>query len=281
MIERRPLKSTELSPAPTLEQRISAALLHTLPSTALAELLAENDAGIAAAEQAAEVAKEFAFDPAQSPDLAAARQHMEDAALLVGRLKTLRHRLGCRYQQTYLEEKANEWRGLAADIINEGTALAEEMGHVYADAALKLVDLFTRITDYNTRRDQLYAQRPDRISDQLPDPEKLARNGGGIVTPSLLEATKLFDLNTGKELWPPPQIPLGVTMVAAMPGLFVPRDPDAHSADWWKASERRATAQRVDNDKQALRLREMDKQQTERMNREEREAFTAVHGVVK
>jgi hypothetical protein len=265
------------SPPPTLEQRLSAALTDSLSSTALAQLLAENDAGIVAAEQAAVAARDFAYDPTASPDLAAARQHMDNTPLLVGRLRTLRSRLGSRYRQAYLDEQAAQWRALAADITNEGTALAEEMRAVYSDAAARLVDLFARIADYNTRRDELYAQRPDCISDQLPDPEKLARDGG-ITTPSLLEATKLIDLATGKEIWPPPQVPIGVVMTQAMPGLFVSRDPDAHGSDWWKAAERRAAAQRLDNERTAARLLEMDKQQTERRNREERESWRAAHG---
>jgi hypothetical protein len=263
---------------PTLEQRIANALTGDLPSIELGELLTANDAAIVAAEQAAQAAKEFAYDPTLSRDIAEARDRMETSALLLGRLQTLRPRLLTKYRETYLREQAAEWRGLSADITNEGTALAEEMRAVYSDAAAKLVDIFSRIADYKKRRDQLYLRRPDCISDQLPDPELLARklNGGfTITTPSLLEATKLFDLETGKEIWPPPQVPFGVRMAASM--QF---NPDVrYTSEWWKANEVRVAAAHAESERTAARFAQMKKDQEERQSREERERFTAARAI--
>jgi hypothetical protein len=167
--------------------------------------------------------------------------------------------------------------GLSAATTNEGTALAEEMRAVYPDAAAKLVDLFARIADYKKRRDQVYLRRPDCISDQLPDPELLARklNGGfTITTPSLLEATKLFDLETGKEIWPPPTKPFAVVMLESMQFNRDLR----FTSEWWKVNEQRAAAAGVESERTAARFAQMKRDQEERQNREERERFAAAHG---
>jgi hypothetical protein len=76
---------------PSLEQKVLKALTEDgMASSELADLLQETDAGIAEAERQAVAAREAAYDPARSPDLSKAREEMEDTALLVGRLKTMR-----------------------------------------------------------------------------------------------------------------------------------------------------------------------------------------------
>jgi hypothetical protein len=145
---------------PTLEQRISRALTENLPSVELGELLTANDAAIIAAEQAAAAAKEYAYDPMLSRDIAEARDRMETSALLLGRLQTLRPRLLTKYHETYLKEQAAEWRATSSELIGEGNELADELREVYAASVGKLVDVFTRITDFKKRRDELYSARP-------------------------------------------------------------------------------------------------------------------------
>ena len=80
--------------SPTLETRISAALTNDgITSTAVDALIEETIVAIAEGEASAAEEKRHAFDPALSPDPKAARERLEDALFLVGRLKTLLPRL--------------------------------------------------------------------------------------------------------------------------------------------------------------------------------------------
>jgi hypothetical protein len=274
-------KATPAPPAapPTLEQRISATLTGDLPSAELGELLSANDAAIIAAEQAATAAKEYAYDPTLSPNITEARERMENTALLVGRLQTLRPRLLTKYRETYLKEQAAQRRDMASRLISEGTELSAQLSEIYPKAVDDLVSLFACIADYKKRRDALYSSRPDQIGDQLPDPELMARGWDSftINTPSLLE-TKLFNFETGKQIWPPAHVPLGVIMAQSVQAMAASLDREQFSPNWWRAAARRQAANRVEAERQDERLREMEREQTERMNREERERFAAMHG---
>jgi hypothetical protein len=290
MIERRANKTSEAAPTaletpspPTLEQRISMALTTDLSSGELGELLTANDAAIIAAEQAAQTAKEFALDPTLSPDITTAHERMENTALLVGRLRTLRPRLLAKYRETYLKEQAAEWRGVASELINEGNELADDLREVYAASVGKLVDVFTRIADYKKRRDACYSTRPAALSDQLPDPELMARglDGFTVSTPSLLEATKLFDL-TGRQLWPDPQRTnpnrFAVEMSQSVLAMVSSGDPDATGPNWWKAVARRQAAAAAEVELQGKRFAEMKIEQEKRENEEAAARWNAAHG---
>jgi hypothetical protein len=269
------------APAPTLEQRIANALTGDLPSAELGELLTANDAAIIAAEQAATAAKEYAYDPVRSPNIAEARECMENTALLVGRLQTLRPRLLTKFRERYLQEQAAEWRAASSELIGEGNELADELREVYAASVGKIVDVFVRISDFKKRRDACYSTRPDKIGDQLPDPELLARNLNGftITTTSLLEQTKLFDFETGTQLWPPAQLPIGVVMAQSVQAMAASQDREQFSPNWWRAAARRAAAHKVETERQDARLREMERAQAERENLELKEHFVAAHGL--
>jgi hypothetical protein len=284
VIERRATnnKASDTAPPPlTLEQKIIMALTADLPSVELGELLGANDAAIIAAEQAAQAAKEYAYDPMLSRDIAEARDRMETSALLLGRLQTLRPRLLTKYRETYLKEQAAEWRATASELIGEGNELADELRKTYAASVGKLVDVFTRIADYKRRRDACYSNRPDQIGDQLPEPELLARdlNGFTITTPSLLEQTKLFDFETGSQIWPRAQLPIGVIMAQSVQAMAMAQDREQFSPFWWRAAQRRAAAHKVETEQQDARLRQMAAEQEERLNRELKETFVATHGL--
>jgi hypothetical protein len=288
MVEKRPNdkpveapsnKATSGAP-PTLEQRISMALTGDLPSVELGELLGANDAAIVAAEQAAQAAKEYAYDPTLSPDIAEARERMENTALLVGRLQTLRPRLLTKYRETYLKEQAAEWRDKASELIGEGTELSEQLSEMYPKAVHDLVSLFARIADFKKRRDACYSNRPDQIGDQLPEPELLARrlDGFTVNTPSLLEQTQLFDFETGTQIWPVAQPLIGVVMAESTLAMAASQDREQFSPFWWRAAQRRAAAHRAETERQDARLREMAAEQEKRVNEEEAARWRAAHG---
>jgi len=209
---------------------------------------------------------------------------MENTALLVGRLQTLRPRLLTKYRETYLKEQAAEWRATASELIGESNELANELREVYAAAVGKLVDVFTRSADFKKRRDALYSTRPDQMGDRLPDVELMARglDGFTVTTPSLLEQTKLFDF-TGRQLWPDPLQTnpnrFAVEMSQSVLAMAASGDPEQYSTLWWRAAQRRQAAYRVETERQDQRLREMERAQTERENRELKERFAAAHGL--
>jgi hypothetical protein len=74
-----------------LEKRITTALAADTTSSDLATLIQETEAGIVAADAAAE--RERAFDPALSPDPGEARAAMENATFAANRLRMLLPRL--------------------------------------------------------------------------------------------------------------------------------------------------------------------------------------------
>jgi hypothetical protein len=278
-------KATPAPPAapPTLEQRISATLTGDLPSAELGELLSANDAAIIAAEQAATAAKEYAYDPTLSPNIAEARERMENTALLVGRLQTLRPRLLTKYRETYMKEQADEWRGMASGLISEGTELSEQLREIYPKAVDDLVSLFARIADFKRRRDACYSSRPAALSDQLPDPELLGRglDGFTINTPSLLEVTKLFDL-AGRQCWPDAQQTnsnrLAVEMSNSVLAMVASRDRDECTPFWHRAIARRQIAAAEEAERQGKRFAEMKVAQEKRENEEAAARWNAAHG---
>jgi hypothetical protein len=94
----------------TTEKQITAALANRdITSDALASLIVDTEAAIAAAEQAAEHARARALDPALSPDPAQARQAMEDAAFAADRLRTLLPKLRAKHRQVAARETYAEW----------------------------------------------------------------------------------------------------------------------------------------------------------------------------
>jgi hypothetical protein len=93
-------------------------------------------------------------------------------------------------------------------------------------------------------------------------------DGFTINTPSLLEATKLFDFATGKQIWPLPERPLGVVVAE---GMRFGRDV-RYTADWWKVNAQRVADAQRENEATAARFATMAREQEERQNRELKEA---------
>jgi hypothetical protein len=89
--------------------------------------------------------------------------------------------------------------------------------------------------------------------------------------PSLLTSMHLRDLESGRQIWPPPQPSIAAAFAAVEP----PHDSHLFSADWAKDNERRAAAQRAAQQRHADYLARLTKEQDERQNREARESFMA------
>jgi hypothetical protein len=252
---------------PTLEERIDFALQPhaAVTSVELAALIEEAEDGIAKAE------KKRAIDQTLSLDPAAARQAIADATFAADRLRTLLSKLQARYQQVRDDEERTAWLAELDALKPERDALAEELREVYPDAVTKIVDLFVRIAENDKALSERLQGRPAGVMGRLLSAELHARGLESFSNnmPSLLTAVHLIDLDTGRQIWPPPQ----PSMAAAFAAIAMPSYGRRFTADWWKDTERRAAAQRVEQQRIADYYARTTKEQEDRENAEARERF--------
>jgi hypothetical protein len=251
----------------TLEERIDFALQPdaAVTSVELAALIEEAEDGIAKAE------KKLAIDQTLSLDPAAARQAIADATFAADRLRTLLSKLQARYQQVRDDEERTAWLAELDALKPERDALAEELREVYPDAVSKIVDLFVRITENDKALSERLQGRPAGVMGRLLSAELHARGFDSFSNnmPSLLTAVHLIDLDTGRQIWPPPK----PSMAAAFAAIAMPSYGRRFGADWWKDNERRAAAQRAEQQRIADYYARTTKEQEDRENAEARERF--------
>jgi hypothetical protein len=233
---------------PMLEERIDIALQPDAAVTAadLAALIEETETNIAKAEQS------WTVDLTSSPDPEAADQARMYATIAANALRTfLLPKLRARYAQVHEQEVAAAWWAeqeaawlTKYDALKrERDALAEELPEVYPDAARKTANLFGRIAVNNEALAALHRDRPDGMEQHLLLSAELhARGLESFSTPSLLTSVHLFDWDTGHQICPPPRPSMASAFAAiAMPAYNSRR----FSGDWWKDNDRRAAAQRA------------------------------------
>jgi hypothetical protein len=254
---------------PMLEERIDVALQPeaAVTSAELAALIEEAEDGIAKAEKKRTIDQTLSLDPA------AARQAIADATFAADRLRTLLSKLQARYQQVRDDEERTAWLAELDALKPERDALAEELREVYPDAVTKIVDLFVRITENDKALSERLQGRPAGVMGRLLSAELHARGLDSFSNnmPSLLTAVHLIDLDTGRQIWPPPQ----PSMAAAFAAIAMPSYGRRFGADWWKDNERRAAAQRVEQQRIADYYARTTKEQEDRENAEARERFLA------
>jgi hypothetical protein len=262
---------------PTLEQRINVVLQPdaAVTSANLAALLEETETYIAKADQG------WTVDQTSSLDPGAARQAMT-AVLVANGLRLLLPKLQARYKQVHEQEQAAAWwaKREAAwlteyDALKRSRdALAEELREVYPNAVSKIANLFGRIAVNNEALSELHRSRPDAVEKYLRSAELHARGLESFTynTPSLLNSVHLFDWDTGHQIWPPRRPSLASAFAAVEP----PHDSHRFSADWAKDNERRAAAQKAEQQRIADFYARQTQQQEERENAEARERFAAL-----
>ena len=145
----------------TLEQRIAAALAdNKIDSSALATLIAETEAAVTAADQAATEAREQALDPIASPDPAKARAAMENAAFTRDRLRSVMPRLQQHFREVSSQEEYAGWLVDYEQIKIKRDAAAAELRTIYPEFASKLVDLLLRIEVVDREVVQVRSAKP-------------------------------------------------------------------------------------------------------------------------
>jgi hypothetical protein len=255
---------------PTLEKRIFDALQPdaAVTSADLAALIEEAEIGISTAEKHCEVDQTLALDPN------AARQAIADATFAANRLRTLLSKLQARYQQLQYQDEVAAWHADADVRESERDELSEELRKVLPDAWAKVTDLFVRMIAHDEALSELHQARPAGVHRHLLSAELHARglNSFTRATPSLLTLVHLIDLESGRQVWPPPRRSIAAAFAAAEP----PHDSRRFSADWAMDNERRAAAQEAERQRIAEFYAQQTRQQEDRENAEARERFAAL-----
>ena len=257
-----------------LERKISVALTDTASATALAALIQETEAVIAAAE------KEQAVD-SRSSDPRAARQAIIDAMCTTNQLGPLLLKLQERYQEvheqdqivTWLAEREATWLAEHDAWIAGRDALSEELRDVYPEPTRRMADLIVRIAANDKALNELNRTCPDGVHRHLLSVELHARGLDSFShdTPSFLTSICLFDWDTGRQICPPAQPSMGAALAATM----MPGSDQRFSSDWWKDREEGAARQRAQQQGMADYYARMTKEQENRENAEARERFAA------
>ncbi len=252
---------------PTLEQRIAAALEPDAAITSeIAAVIEEAEAAFAKVEKERDVEHTLSLDPK------AARQAIEDATFAANRLRTLLSKLQERCEDVIYQEQVTAWLAEYDVRKCERDALAEELRAVYPDAVTKIMDLFVRMIANDHALSALHLARPGGVKQHLLSAELHARGLDRFTrdVPSLLTAVHLIDWDSGRQAWPPLR-----PSIAAAVAATVPAYDRRFSADWWKDNERRAAAQRAEQQRMADYYARLTREQEERENKEAREHFAA------
>jgi hypothetical protein len=248
-----------------LERRLADALDDQRSTAAqLKALIAESEEAIVDADLKAAATRAVALDPQLCRDLTAARAAMEDAALAVGRLRTLHTRLIRRHAEVATRERAASWTAAFYEARDRRDALAHELAELYPQAVSNLMNLFIRISACDNEIDRLHQARPSGVSLHLDSVELAARGLDRFTRdkPALMNTLTLFDLNSGKQLWPQ-VIPRDMSLFAPV----VPANP-VRSPDWWRPEVQAARhAEAAAEAKRVAEYYEKQKQQQERTNK--------------
>jgi hypothetical protein len=242
------------------ERRISTALTEPRTATDLADLLDQTDLAVVAATEHAKLENDRALDPLESPDPQAARQCAEDAAFMANRLRTMRPRLLARLQQVTAQEALAAYRAKQTELAPERDALQRELAETYQAAASKLVDLFTRIRAFQQRAQQALGNPPPGV-EPLP-----ALDGTRVLDTCVLPEFAQPDRNA----WP---LPSSFASDFATSMRF-----DTHPGQHWTdpdVQQRRRAELEAEQQKNAEYHQAAAREQEARVNRQERERFSA------
>jgi hypothetical protein len=220
---------------PAFEQRLIDALNDdTISAGDLRASVKETELAITTADNDAEIAKEMALDPLQSPDAAKARQVMEDAKFKADRLCNLHPRLRERLIEVGNSEDYNDWRDQFDPLVPQVEDAAAKLEEIYQKFTDELIPLLEEIGAIDAEVAAVLSKKPWHARDATNDGcylrsvELTARGieGFGIYDHKITEI-KLPDWNDPtKWAWPPPPSPINYAALVQQP-----RHP---GADWWK-----------------------------------------------
>ena len=215
-----------------LEQEIVDALGNAdVKSSDLSALIERTEAATVEVDQAAEIVRNKALDPVQSPDPKAAREAMVAADFDRDRLCTLVPRLHERLQQVQAAEYAARWEADFEQVEGRHNELAQEYAATYPSLVAVLVDLFERIEVIDKEVSRINGSAPSGEHRRLLQVELVARglNNFSRTTPPIPKGVQLVDWSASDQLiWPPPQPSIGVLYAMSM----VPQRDPRYSNNW-------------------------------------------------
>jgi hypothetical protein len=229
----------------TLEQQVSAALGNPIiGASELEDLITHVEDGIKDAERNVTKQREAAFDPAISPDLTTARQRLEDASFLLGRLKTLRPRLERRLAQVIAAEQRARWEADFNKVAAQRDAAVAAFNK-YPALLADLLDILYAAEAVDKECARINATAPSGESRRLAAVELAARglDAFNVDYPSISKRLTLPDFQSARMLWPPQQ-----------PAVIVPPQPAdvRSSADWGvhRDAQLRAEREKAERDRE-------------------------------
>jgi hypothetical protein len=202
----------------TLEERIVAALSSTtITATELLALAGEVDVAILEADETASAERERALDPVASPDVAKAREAMENAALVRDRLRTVLPRLWDRQRAAEAAEHAARWEQDYVAVEAQTAALAAELAELYPMVVTRLTDLLGRIADNDRERSRIAGRAAAGEPRRVTGAEVRARGYFSTGRASLAQEVRLPAWEEAKLAWPRPKPSMAAVFAATVP----------------------------------------------------------------
>jgi hypothetical protein len=222
-----------------IEQKVIAALANEhIGATELEDLITHVEDGIKEAERNVVKTREAAFDPAISPDLSAARQRLEDASFLLGRLRTQLPRLERRLSQVIAADLHASWLKDYNKVLEKRDA-AVELYKKYPECVAILRTILHTAQNVDIEIARVNSTAPSGESRRLVGVELSARQLSAFsrLYPSIADRIILPDLeNADRNLWPPPPPPAPI---------IPPQPQDVRfTADWAVNRDQRLRAER-------------------------------------
>ncbi|HZR88424.1 MAG TPA: hypothetical protein VFB02_16575 [Bradyrhizobium sp.] len=255
-----------MSDTERLEQRIIAVLNdpNSASSDEVGQLIVDNDAAIAKAEQEIIAARELSQDitktplPAQAAD---ARRAAEEAALTRDRLAKIEPALRDRYTASLATERKARWQGYFEMISAEREVLAVEFDEFFGRIRSELAALNTKIREFNGEVGYV-----NRFGGEI------GQWGHQLDPLPLIAPLRTLDSDTARNA---PDWRAANAFAASFAQSMVPA---AHPGAAWGEPENQAQ-RRAEVEKEQQRLASFYEQQTAdqeaRQNQEERERFAA------
>jgi hypothetical protein len=246
-----------------LEQRIAAALTATdMAADVIADLLAEAEEAMIAADEAVEVEYERAHDVLISPDADKAREALQLVEFRRDRLRTALTQLEARWAQVAAAEDAAKWEADYESRKAERDALAREFPQLYSELSDRLANFFHRVAAVDKECERVNGTASAGEHRRLLGVELTARNLDNFShsNPSIIDAVRLPTFEQSDRMaWPLPQIPLAAILAASM---TPPHDP-RFSANWAAARDQ-DKARRADAEARWAKEKEMRQAESRR-----------------
>jgi hypothetical protein len=250
--------------ARSLEKRIAAAFATDTTAADLAALLDETEAGIVAADQAADDERDRALDVLASPDANKARAAMEEAAFVRDRLRKILPRLQQRHQELAAKEFAVRWHMDCDAVEAKRDALVAEFRELYQPIEAKLPELLARMTANDEEIFHLAVTAPMSEPRRLARAELVARglDAFSIYEKSIAETLHLPAFEPGQPAaWPPPKPSFAAAYATSM--AVDQGDPRRYSGDWWQVLEE-DDARRAQNEARWAEQEEVRQEESKR-----------------